>query len=125
MKLTAYYLGVLVGYMMSCNRVPNPEILEFIPGVYVHSDNLDSATGNDTLFVTFQENNRYAVVKRTGFRRAKGNVKTRKLFKVERWTGIYDVRTGMLNLSENGKVITFLLNEKKLLLGQTPYLKIR
>lgn len=119
------YLSFLMGYMMSCNRVPNREILNFIPGTYVRSIDHEFATGKDTLIITPLEGAMYQIVKRSGFRRIHNGKELPYEHKKETWSGQYDVKTGYIQELQNGKVISFNLDKDQLLLGGVTYNKVR
>lgn len=119
------YASLLVSYMMSCNRISNDRVVDFIPGVYERRINNEYSKGSDQLIVTQQQGNVYTIEKRSAIVRIQDGVKLPVKYDTAIWTGIYDSKDQVIYEQRKGKVISFKPKENKLLVGASVYRKVR
>ncbi|HMR85124.1 MAG TPA: hypothetical protein PKE30_18395 [Niabella sp.] len=125
LKMCPVYASLLVSYMMSCNRISNDRVVDFIPGVYERRINNEYSKGSDQLIVTQQQGNVYTIEKRSAIVRIQDGVKLPVKYDTAIWTGIYDSKDQVIYEQRKGKVISFKPKENKLLVGASVYRKVR
>lgn len=107
-----------------CKGLSGEAVRDFIPGVYVRDFATEFAVGSDTLEVQWQGENTYVIQKRSGFHRVlKGKLQAKET-REEKWMTLWDTEKGVLNEVKKGKVLSFDLEKKQLLVGASVYQKI-
>lgn len=125
LKMCPVYASFLVSYMMSCNRISNDRVVDFIPGVYERRINNEYSKGSDRLIVKQQHGNVYTIEKRSAIVRIRDGVKLPVKYDTATWTGIYDSKDQVIYEQRKGKVISFKPKENKLLVGASVYRKVK
>jgi hypothetical protein len=112
--------------LVSCQGADQKRVRDFIPGMYVRAINHEFAHGSDTIIISRVEGNSYLIQKRAGFQRiGKEGPQLPVICRSENWTGVYDEKEGVIREQQKGKVLSFLPEESRLLLGGSPYQKIK
>ena len=109
-----------------CAVTPQKDIIRaFMPGVYVkHIDGLYSI-GEDSLTISHFNGQTYTILHNTSYRRIINKTIQPVKYQSERWTALYDEQSKVLNEQKDGKVLSFLPRENKLLLGSGEYKKVK
>lgn len=124
MKLTTSSLCILISYMMSCNRISNDTVMDFIPGTYERTINNEYSKGQDRLIVKQQHGNVYMIEKRSAIVRIRDGRELPVKYDTAVWTGIYDSKDQVIYEQRKGKIISFKPKENKLLVGASVYRKV-
>jgi hypothetical protein len=121
--IMAFVLVLLV----SCKGVDQEKIRDFIPGVYVRAIHHEFAEGSDTIIISWVKGNSYLIQKRAGFQRIRkdGGQQLPVIYRSENWTGVYDEKEGLIREQQKGKILSFQPEENRLLLGGSPYQKLK
>ena len=97
----------------------------FIPGTYVREVKNEFSFGRDTLVIGAVNPNTYTVIHKGSYRQ----IRDGKLLPVknmsENWSVTYDENKKVLIESKRGKVISFDPSRNILLVGSSPYKKIK
>ena len=101
------------------------QVRDFIPGVYVREFSHEFAFGYDTLIIRHTKANTYSIEKRSGYQRLREGKEPELVRNREQWTGLYNEREQHLMEQRRGKLLTFQLEEGKLLLGASEYYKVK
>lgn len=109
-----------------CGITPQKDsIRAFIPGVYVkHIDGLYSI-GEDSLTISQSNDQTYTILHNTTYRPIINKKIQPIKYQSERWTALYDEQSKVLNELKDGRVLSFLPHENKLLLGSGEYKKVK
>ena len=67
----------------------------------------------------------YTILHNTSYRRIINKTIQPVKYQSERWTALYDEQSKVLNEQKDGKVLSFLPRENKLLLGSGEYKKVK
>jgi hypothetical protein len=98
-----------------------------IVGQYANESASAYSRAFDTLEITKEDNetNVFSVERRVSFQRIRNGKFLSKEYKLENWVALYDEKTNVLTDMKKGRMIECLPKKKKLLLGNTAYLKIK
>ena len=117
--LFSYFLCII---FYSCSQDNNPN---FIPGTYVREVKNEFSVGRDTLVIGAVNPNTYTVIHKGTYRQ----IRDGKLLPVksisENWPVSYDENKKVLMESKRGKIISFDPSKNILLVGSSPYKKIK
>lgn len=98
---------------------------DFIPGTYVRTVINEFSIGRDTLVIGAVTEATYTLIHKGSYRR----IKDGRLMPAERisesWTATYDAGKKILMEAKRGKVISFDPAKNILLVGSSPYKKIK
>lgn len=98
---------------------------DFIPGTYVREVKNEFSIGRDTLVIGAVDLNTYTIIHKGSYRQ----IRNGKLLPVksisENWPVSYDEVKKVLTELKRGKVISFDPSENILLVGSSPYKKIK
>ena len=97
----------------------------FIPGTYVNQAQSEYSVANDTLIITEAEHteNIYLITRKTAYRRIREGKLLPQHFQVKRLTGTWDPQKQLLQIMQNGTLISFLPEQNKLQIGNSEYWK--
>jgi len=97
----------------------------FIPGTYVRTVINEFSVGRDTLVIGAVNPNTYTIIHKGSYRQIKeGKLLPYKSIS-ENWTATYDERKQILMEAKRGKIISFDPSKNILLVGGSPYKKIK
>jgi hypothetical protein len=131
MKKTKILLFALVIALLSCNESQSnhasEKIKSFITGKYIRTFEGEYSKGNDTLIIEQPDanNNYYTIQHKMSYRQIKDNQFLPVEYKTENWIAIFNEQTNLLEEQKKGKMISFLPDEKALLLGNSKFKKIQ
>jgi hypothetical protein len=122
--------GVFIIILISCNGVQNKtaseKVRSFIEGTYIRTFGGEYSKGNDTLVIEQPNtsNNYYTIKHKSSYQKIRDKQLLPKEYKTENWTAIFNEQTNVLEEQKNGKTISFLPDDKSLLLGNSQFKKI-
>lgn len=120
-KIISFALVVGITLLISCRT--NTE--QPIAGVYVNSAGSEASIANDTLRVEPDHGQHYKIYRSTGFRLIDESGKQGEWqHETEIWSAVYDLESGVMNESRNGKVITFDREKQVMTVGKRKYKRI-
>lgn len=122
MKTSIYLLLWLLLFGTACQQKKTEN---FIPGTYVNHSKGDYSIADDTLQVSLVQGENYQILRRTGFNRVVDGKPGRREYDTETWSGLFDTKTGVINESRYGKVISFYPDSGLLRVNQRTYKKIK
>jgi hypothetical protein len=102
------------------------QIIDFIPGTYVNQAQSGYSIASDTLIITQAENtqNIYLITRKTGYRRINDGKIQALQHQVKRLTGTWDEQKQLLQIMQNGTLISFQPEQNKLLIQNSEYWKL-
>jgi len=102
------------------------QTIDFIPGTYVNQAQSGYSIASDTLIITQAENtqNIYLVTRKTGYRRINDGKIQALQHQVKRLTGTWDEQKQLLQIMQNGTLISFQPEQNKLLIQNSEYWKL-
>jgi len=102
------------------------QTIDFIPGTYVNQAQSGYSIASDTLIITQAENtqNIYLVTRKTGYRRINDGKIQALQHQVKRLTGTWDEQKQLLQIMQNGILISFQPEQNKLLIQNSEYWKL-
>ena len=121
-KITMMGMGLLCGVFFGCN---SRTISDFIPGTYVRTVINEFSVGRDTLVIMAVSKPTYSIIHKGSYRQIKQGKLLPEKSILENWLATYDQSTGVLIERKKGKIISFNPSENILLVGSSPYKKIR
>lgn len=124
MKLSAVYTCFWVGVLLSCGGLRKDSVRDFMPGVYERGIDNEFSKGRDQLIVQLKQGNVYTIEKRSAIIRIRNGTSLPVKYDTVTWTGIYDETNQVIYEQRGGKVISFLPEENKLLVGGSEYRKV-
>jgi len=122
--MKTFMLIVLTIMLAGCTGSGGDTTRDFIPGMYIRFIEHEYATGSDTLIIRHLQDNMYEIAKRSGVVPIRNGKPLPFKHNKEIWTGIYDEKDGVLREQQKGKIISFIPNENKLLVGASAYQKV-
>ena len=125
MKFIATAL-IITCLFSKCQEFEKDHIRPFIEGTYVSSYATRYSKGNDTLEISAlsKDGNNYHVNRYVTYQRIMSGKLLAKESKQEQWLCIYKATDRILYETKAGKIISFIPEEDKLMVGNTPYRKI-
>lgn len=124
MKLSTVYFFFLVGVLTSCGELRKDTVRDFMPGVYERTLDNEFSKGRDQLIVQLKQGNVYTIEKRSAIIRIREGAALPVKYDTVTWTGIYDEKDQVIYEQRGGKVISFMPDENKLLVGGSAYQKV-
>lgn len=118
---TLLYGGLLCHFLSGCVTVPN----NFIPGTYVRTVINEFSIGRDTLIIGAVSATVYTIIHKGSYRRIKDSKLQPAQSIAENWTATYDTKKQVLMEAKKGKIISFDPAKNILLVGSSPYKKIK
>ena len=102
------------------------QTIDFIPGTYVNQAQSGYSIASDTLIITQAENtqNIYLITRKTGYRRINDGKIQALQHQVKRLTGTWDEQKQLLQIMQNGTLISFQPEQNKLLIQNSEYWKL-
>lgn len=118
-------LSLLAAFLLfSCQSGQNDQVKDFIPGEYVRHVSDEFSRGSDTIELRQLEGNSYEIVKRSGIIRIRNKQEMPFEYKTDTSSGIFNQNDGVINEQRKGKILSFVPEEKRLLVGGSSYQKI-
>ena len=109
-----------------CGITPQKDAIRaFIPGLYVKHIEGPYSIGEDSLTISQSNDQTYTILHNTSYRPIINKKIQPTKWHSERWTALYDEQSKVLNEQKDGKVLSFLPRENKLLLGSGEYKKVK
>ena len=121
-KFTMMGIGLLCGILFGCT---SHNISDFIPGTYVRTVINEFSVGRDTLVIIPVNNLSYTIIHKGSYRRIKEGALLPQKRVTENWLATYDKSSQVLIEGKKGKIISFNPSENILLVGSSPYKKIK
>ncbi len=115
-------MGLLCGMFFGCT---SHSVSDFIPGTYVRSVINEFSVGRDTLVIIAVGNLSYSIIHKGSYHRIKEGALLPQKSVAENWLATYDKNNQVLVEAKKGKIISFNPSENILLVGTSPYKKIK
>jgi len=118
------WVGLL--FFMSCRFADLSDVVrEFMPGVYERVVDDSMGNGKIVLVVSHRSGDGYTVERRSVLSRIRRGVELPVERDTTLWSAVYDAKHRILQEQRKGKVLLFVPEENRLLIGGTAYLKIK
>lgn len=130
MKILKLLSSALIIAFISCNgtqnRIATEKVKSFIAGTYIRTFEGEYSKGDDTLIIDQpdENNNYYRIQHKMSYQQIKDKKPLPVEYKTENWTAIFNEQTNVLEEQKKGKRLSFLPDEKALLLGGSKFKKI-
>ena len=130
MKTLKYLCFAFIVILISCKGTQKENATEkvksFIAGTYIRAFEGEYSTGYDTLIIAQPDanNNFYTIQHKMSYQQIKDKKPLPIEYKTENWTAIFNEQTNVLEEQKKGKRLSFLPDEKALLLGGSKFKKI-
>lgn len=113
--------------LLACNSVKKDHVRSFIPGTYVRFSDHEMRTEYDTIKIEVisKTGNNYRLIRSSYFQRKLGGQIFPWEYTTEELTAVYDKNFKVLNESKKGKVISFVPEKNRMMVGATEYKKIK
>lgn len=121
----AFVLPVL---MTACGGKKGDSVREFIPGTYIREIKNEFTVGSDSLIIKVLDEGggTYLIEHRSGYAQRINGKDIPRVVKSEKWTGAYDGDHHQVEVWQQGKVFSFLPEQKVLISGGgTEYKKVQ
>src|SRR4051812_30387986 len=119
------FLIILLIVVTSCNSTGS-NIKEFIPGVYTrHFENLYSICKDTLIISKIDDVNACLIVRKATFQRIRNNQPLAPEQKTENWSAVYNPRDKILYEHKRERMLSFMPDSNKLLVGGSAYYKIK
>jgi hypothetical protein len=125
--MKAQILNIILSPLFLWTACSNPQsrAIDFIPGTYVNQAQSEYSVANDTLIIEAAPNTEdiYLLTKKTGYRRIAEGKEQNGQYRVKKLTGTWDPQKQMLQIMQNGTLVTFQPDQNKLMIGSSEYWK--
>jgi len=123
-KLIFKMMLLPISLLAACDN--KSQTIDFIPGTYVNQAQSGYSIASDTLIITQAENtqNIYLITRKTGYRRINDGKIQALQHQVKRLTGTWDEQKQLLQIMQNGTLISFQPEQNKLLIQNSEYWKL-
>ena len=119
-------IRTMIVFTSSCNLVSSNEATStFIPGIYVREISNEYSIGRDTLAISHFNASTYAIVHYSTYQRIEEGQLLPKERKVEKWVALYDKKAALLKEGKRGRLLSFQPQNNRLLVGSSPYQKVK
>ncbi len=117
---------IIIFLFSKCQEIEKDPVKLFIEGTYVSSYATRYSKGNDTLEIgaLSKDGNNYHINRYVTYQRIRNGKLLAKESKQEQWLCIYKAIDRILYETKAGKIISFIPEGDKLLVGNTQYRKI-
>ncbi len=118
----------MVGVVFICTILfgcASQKVADFIPGTYVRTVINEFSVGRDTLVIGSVDRRTYTIIHRGSYRLIKQGKLLPEQSISENWIATYDEDKEVLMESKRGKIISFDTSKNILLVGSSPYEKIK
>ncbi len=127
MKILILFFSFIL-LLQSCNSLFNPDNVKgFIPGVYCTTWTTAFSEARDTLLIetiTRQGSEGYIITRRTHVDFMNAAKKREPEYSIVKWTGTYDAINKIIQINNNGRVLSFDINKKEMKMGVVTYKKL-
>lgn len=122
--MKAYRLIPLVMVITcGCGQQQDAAVKAFIPGTYARSVQNEFSDGRDTLVIENIANDNYSIQRRMTYRRITNGTAGALEKKTERWTALWDEKSGALVEQRRGRLLTFQPSKRTLMVESSLYQK--
>jgi hypothetical protein len=125
MKTLIKIMLLPISLWTACTNSKN-QTADFIPGTYVNQAQSEYSVANDTLVIEPAKNteNIYLITRKTGYRRITDGKVQAPQFKIRKLTGTWDAQKQILQIMQNGTLVTFQPEQHKLMIESSEYWKL-
>lgn len=121
LKSQSLFMAIVALLLFACNG----SIEKSINGAYVNQASSEFSIANDTLIVTYKEDQNYLIHRKTGFLLIDEQGKHGKCqLESEEWNAVYDEGSQSMTENRKGRVISFDLDKGTLKLENSVYQRI-
>lgn len=125
--MKAYFFKIILlpfSLLVACGN--HRQVIDFIPGTYVNVARSEYSIANDTLTISPVENTpgSYLILRNTGFRRIVEGKLLPAEQKLRNLNGLWNEQKQVLEILQNGVVVTFQPAQHKLRIQNSEYAKL-